>query len=153
MNNGLFIKYLVATILCLAPLTANAHGSSREQKQKMMKKEVPSPLDTTSEKKGKLFDVSYKAATQLGRFHDWEFNVTRAGSQTALARDTKFKFVADMPQHLHGLASEPKVSNEGSGVFKVSGVRFHMPGWWTINVEVSEGSQKEDFEFQFMLTE
>lgn len=39
-----------------------------------------------------------------------------------------------MPLHQHGMNYEPVVSRVGEGRFNVSGMVFHMPGLWKIEV-------------------
>ena len=42
---------------------------------------------------------------------------------------------AAMPAHQHGMNYEPRVAQVGDGEFTVSGMLFHMPGDWRIEVE------------------
>jgi hypothetical protein len=42
-----------------------------------------------------------------------------------------------MPQHAHGFITEPRVTRSlGVGTFLIEGVKFHMPGDWTLRVEL-----------------
>jgi hypothetical protein len=53
-----------------------------------------------------------------------------------------------MPQHGHGLPTEPRVTrNLGNGAYEISGVRFNMGGWWEFSLDItsSAGSDKVTF--------
>jgi hypothetical protein len=53
-----------------------------------------------------------------------------------------------MPQHGHGLPTQPRVTrNLGGGLYEISGVRFNMGGWWEFSLGIvsSAGSDKITF--------
>ena len=53
-----------------------------------------------------------------------------------------------MPQHGHGLPTQPRVTkNLGSGVYEIGGVRFNMGGWWEFSLDITgaAGSDKVTF--------
>jgi len=53
-----------------------------------------------------------------------------------------------MPQHGHGLPTQPRVTkNLGSGVYEIGGVRFNMGGWWEFSLDITSviGSDKVTF--------
>jgi hypothetical protein len=57
-----------------------------------------------------------------------------------------------MPQHGHGLPSEPKVTRDlGDGRYEVEGMLFSMPGWWVVNVHVETPLGKDQATFNFQL--
>lgn len=57
-----------------------------------------------------------------------------------------------MPQHGHGLPTEPQVTKElGGGRYKVEGMKFNMPGWWTITLEVSSPAGADSATFNLSL--
>jgi hypothetical protein len=57
-----------------------------------------------------------------------------------------------MPQHGHGLPTEPQVTEElGGGRYKVEGMKFNMPGWWTITLEVSSSAGTDSATFNLTL--
>lgn len=42
-----------------------------------------------------------------------------------------------MPQHGHGLPTQPKVTRSlGAGLYEVEGVRFNMGGWWEVTFAI-----------------
>jgi hypothetical protein len=42
------------------------------------------------------------------------------------------RFDARMPEHGHGMNREPEIESQGPGEFRVSGLLFHMPGYWEL---------------------
>lgn len=73
---------------------------------------------------------------RIGALHTWLVEVaSRAGAPVA---PTQLVFDGGMPQHRHGFETSPRVTDAlGQGVFRVDGVRFHMPGAWTLRVDVA----------------
>jgi hypothetical protein len=56
-----------------------------------------------------------------------------------------------MPQHGHGLPTEPRVTvNAGDGLYVIEGVRFNMGGWWefTLALTAAAGTDMVTFNFQ-----
>jgi hypothetical protein len=53
-----------------------------------------------------------------------------------------------MPQHSHGLPTQPKVSRYlGNGVYEIEGLRFSMGGWWEVKlaIDAPAGSDRVTF--------
>ena len=70
----------------------------------------------------------------LGRIHGWVVHLETRDGETFLP--SRLAFSGGMPQHGHGLETEPRVTRAlGGGDFLVEGVKFHMSGDWTIRVE------------------
>jgi hypothetical protein len=57
-----------------------------------------------------------------------------------------------MPQHGHGLPTEPRVTRGlGDGKFEVEGLEFSMTGWWVVNVHVETAFGQDEATFNFNL--
>lgn len=57
-----------------------------------------------------------------------------------------------MPQHGHGLPTEPVVSQYlGNGDYLVEGMKFQMTGWWVVNFYVNAGGKSDQVTFNLML--
>ncbi len=80
---------------------------------------------------------------RIGALHAWLVQVeSRAGAPVV---PTQLVFDGGMPQHRHGFETRPRVTDSlGAGVYRVDGVRFHMPGAWTLRVDVA-GADGIDF--------
>jgi hypothetical protein len=108
---------------------------------------APSSLDlsTTRFSANKVFKVSFKSRLDpivIDRMHSWELKVeTPEGRPVTGAQIT---IDGGMPQHGHGLPTEPAVTQElGDGRYLIGGMKFSMPGWWVVNFHI-KGKDKED---------
>jgi len=90
------------------------------------------------------------ASTDPASLHDWLVEVTdQAGAPVSGCRLT---FAASMPEHGHGVPTEPRVlGEEGKGRYLVGGVRFSMPGTWVVTVKLwgCGAPQRVDFDVRF----
>jgi hypothetical protein len=48
-----------------------------------------------------------------------------------------------MPEHSHGMKREPRIVELAPGRFEVSGMLFHMPGYWEIYFDLTRGAVTE----------
>jgi hypothetical protein len=75
------------------------------------------------------------APPAINQMHSWTVHVKDpAGSPVLGAR-----LVVDggMPQHGHGLPTKPRVTRElDNGTYLVEGMKFSMPGWWNIRLDI-----------------
>ena len=53
------------------------------------------------------------------------------------ARNAALELAATMPDHNHGMNTDPTVTTHEDGTFTVQGMQFHMTGWWRIHADVS----------------
>jgi hypothetical protein len=71
----------------------------------------------------------------LNRVHDWLIRVTRPDGE--LVSPNRIAIDGGMPQHLHGFVTQPRVTGIlDDGEHVIEGMKFHMSGEWTINLEV-----------------
>jgi hypothetical protein len=58
----------------------------------------------------------------------------------------------DMPEHGHGLPTEPEITDEVEpGVYLVEGMKFSMPGWWEVTFHVKAGDHEDRVTFNLDL--
>ncbi|MDP6849782.1 MAG: FixH family protein [Planctomycetota bacterium] len=50
---------------------------------------------------------------------------------------------ADMPAHGHGMIVKPVVTQEEPGVWRVDGMKYHMPGAWELYVDLLKSDSSE----------
>lgn len=67
---------------------------------------------------------------------DMHVRVQRTQSDK-LADNVDLSVSATMPAHFHGMTTEPRVTKEGDGTWRVDGMLLHMPGVWQINFDLS----------------
>lgn len=57
-----------------------------------------------------------------------------------------------MPEHLHGLPTQPLVRRElGRGVYVIEGLRFSMGGWWEIKLAIESPAGADHVTFNLEL--
>ncbi len=116
---------------------------------------VPADLDysTTRASNAGLYRVSYeprRGPIAVNQIHAWTIHVETADGQPV--EGATITVDGDMPQHGHGLPTEPQVTEElGGGDYLVEGLKFHMPGWWVVDYTVTAGGQTDSVRFNLML--
>ena len=66
-----------------------------------------------------------------------ELEVLSNETKQPVDEQTKVFIDGRMPQHRHGMNTEPTVKQLGKGRYRVDGMRFHMPGRWVIHFDIS----------------
>jgi hypothetical protein len=78
----------------------------------------------------------------VGSIHTWTVKVTTPDGKPAT--DVAIAIDGGMPQHGHGLPTKPEVTTDlGDGNHLIEGMKFNMPGWWTLTVSI-EGPKGPD---------
>lgn len=90
------------------------------------------------------------APISVGTMHGWVIQIsTRDGNPVDHA---KIAIDGGMPQHGHGLPTEPEVSADlGDGRYQVEGMKFNMPGWWVVNLSVDGPAGPDTVTFNLVL--
>ncbi len=81
-------------------------------------------------------------AAAINQMHSWK--VTLATTEGNPVRGAKFVIDGGMPQHGHGLPTQPRVTRElNDGTYSLDGMKFSMTGWWEVKLAI-DGSQGVD---------
>jgi hypothetical protein len=111
----------------------------------------PEDLDYSTEKltANNIFNVNYNSiggSIRINRIHSWELTITDADGQPV--NDAEVTVVGDMPEHGHGLPTQPEVFKMGvGGLYRIDGMKFQMPGWWVITISVMADGKHDDVSF------
>ncbi len=111
----------------------------------------PKDLDysTTKMTADNAFQVSYKSISgpiRINRIHSWELTVQDAAGQPV--NNAKITVVGDMPEHGHGLPTEPIVTALGKdGRYRIDGMKFQMPGWWVVTMSIMANGVHDNISF------
>ncbi len=86
----------------------------------------------------------------IGTMHGWVIQITTPEGlpvdHATIAVD------GGMPQHGHGLPTEPEVSADlGEGRYQVDGMKFNMPGWWVVKLSVNGPAGEDTATFNLVL--
>ncbi len=146
MKSWLFLM----TLSTASPAFADAPGW--QHRRNLLQEPLPE-VDQRQTIDGKLYRISYRADTTdgkapMGKMHQWTVTVE---PKQAPAGPLHLAVVGDMPQHLHGLPTNIEIVRQEDGRFLITGMKFHMVGWWRLAFTVSDGAASEDFVFQLIL--
>jgi hypothetical protein len=115
----------------------------------------PDGLDysTTLASSKKLFTVSYAgdpSPLPMNRIHSWKVKIAQPSGEPVTG--AMIMVSGDMPEHGHGLPTEPEVTAEVEpGVYLVEGMKFSMPGWWEVKLHIKAGAREDSVTFNLQL--
>ena len=101
---------------------------------------MPKDLDVSLEKPSaagvyRVALVPPAQAPAINQMHSWKVKLqTPDGVPVHGAR---FAVDGGMPQHGHGLPTQPRVTRElADGVYQLDGMKFSMTGWWEVKLAI-----------------
>jgi len=111
----------------------------------------PRDLDLSMDKKSAagLYRVALIAPAQppaINQMHSWQ--VKLATPEGAPVHGARFVVDGGMPQHGHGLPTQPRVTREvEAGLYALDGMKFSMTGWWELKLDIQgpAGADKVSF--------
>ncbi len=115
----------------------------------------PSELDLSITKASdkKIYTVSYESEIDpipINKIHSWKLKVETADGQPV--KGAEISLDGDMPEHGHGLPTEPEVTQElEDGHYLVEGMKFSMPGWWVMNFTITTQKKEDKVTFNLFL--
>ncbi len=115
----------------------------------------PEKIDTSRTKTSEkgLYRVSYTPEIdpiRINTLHFWKVKVQDASGHPVSGATIKIH--GDMPEHGHGLPTEPAVVEEPEpGLYIIDGFKFQMPGWWVVNLEIISPLGMDTVQFQLDL--
>jgi hypothetical protein len=93
-------------------------------------------LTTTTSKGLTISMESEIAPLEINRIHSWLIRLNDA--QGDLVSNAAIEFIGGMPEHNHGLPTQPQVTAEiEPGVYLLEGLRFHMQGAWRLELNLN----------------
>lgn len=107
----------------------------------------------TMTSKAGSFKVTYVSdpdTIPLNTIHAWNLKVETPDGKPVT--DAEITVDGAMPEHGHGLPTQPKVTkNLGDGTYLVEGIKFSMPGWWTMTYTIKAGDKTDTVTFNLLL--
>jgi len=98
------------------------------------------------------FQVRYTSKLEplaINELHSWTLHVERPDGQPVTGATVTID--GSMPAHNHGLPTMVQVTEVGNGDYRVDGVKFQMPGQWTMTVDVDAGGVRDGVTFNLLL--
>jgi hypothetical protein len=85
-----------------------------------------------------------------GKLQKWTLHLDAANGTPVSAATVAVD--GGMPQHGHGLPTEPRVTRElGNGDYLVEGMKFNMGGWWVVKSRVNSAVGADSLVFNLNL--
>ena len=87
-----------------------------------------------------MFQVSYESQLNpivINQIHSWKLHVMDA--QGRAINNALITVKGGMPLHNHGLATAPSIEAIGDGNYLLQGLRFHMMGYWELELNITQG--------------
>jgi len=110
-------------------------------------------LSTTRMSGAGRFRVAFESletSVPLNVIHSWELTVK--DQNDVPVRGARITVDGAMPDHDHGLPTRPLVTREiDPGVYLVEGMKFQMPGWWTVTFTIHSGAGDDTVTFNLQL--
>jgi hypothetical protein len=111
----------------------------------------PKDLDLSLEKKSAagVYRVALLPPAQapgINQMHSWKVKLATADG--APVHGARFVVDGGMPQHGHGLPTQPRVTRElEPGIYALDGMKFSMTGWWEVKLAIDgpQGADKVTF--------
>jgi hypothetical protein len=89
-------------------------------------------------------------ALQVGKMQSMRVVLTDSTGQPV--RDASISVDGGMPQHRHGLPTQPHVNDStADGLYEVDGVKFNMGGWWVVRLHVEATAGPDSITFNLAL--
>lgn len=127
-------------------------GDKKHEHGAPVTRPVKLDVSTTQMSKSKSFRITYETAQSvpLNTIHTWKLRVERTDGSAVTGAEVLTD--GTMPEHGHGLPTKPRMTQElGSGVYLIEGMKFNMPGWWTVTFTVIAGGQRDSATFNIDL--
>jgi hypothetical protein len=116
----------------------------------------PTNLDLSLEKQStsgmyRVALVPPSQAAAINQIHSWR--VKLATPDGTPVHGAKFQVDGGMPQHGHGLPTQPRVTREvGDGTYALDGMKFSMPGWWEVKLDIQGAPGADKVTFNTVVT-
>jgi len=114
-----------------------------------------SALDVSRERlsEGKLFRVVIADAPEpiaINALHRWTLQLSTPDGQPV--DGAMIAIDGGMPAHDHGLPTAPRMTEAlGEGRYLIEGMKFQMPGHWTVTFDITTDAGSDSATFNLML--
>ncbi len=105
------------------------------------------PLST---KNFSLHFYNQSRSLDINKIHRWVIELK--DSDGKIVENAKFSLEGGMPEHDHGLPTEPRVTRYlGDGKYQLEGLKFHMSGLWQLDIVIEANGHRDKVQFSFII--
>lgn len=108
---------------------------------------VTSMVSTASHYRVKIVKVPEKLP--MNQLHSWTLHVETPDGKPVTGATILVE--GGMPEHGHGFATAPSVTELRAGDYAVNGLKFQMPGYWEIAFNIKSGKVSDRAQFRAYL--
>jgi hypothetical protein len=87
----------------------------------------------------------------VNRMHTWTLELRDRDGDAV--EGASISVDGDMPEHGHGLPTEPRVEEVGDGRYEVNGMKFQMGGFWYVQFSIAAAPGRDVARVEFTLPE
>jgi hypothetical protein len=87
----------------------------------------------------------------VNQLHTWTLELRDRDGDTV--EGASISVDGDMPEHGHGLPTEPRVEEVGDGRYEVNGMKFQMGGFWYVQFSIAAEPGRDVARVEFTLPE
>lgn len=100
-----------------------------------------------------LYRVALQPPAQppaINQMHAWKLRLSAPDGRPVGA--ATFKVDGGMPQHGHGLPTQPRVTRElEPGTYLLEGMKFSMTGWWEVKLAIDAAPGADQVTFNTVI--
>jgi hypothetical protein len=148
ISRGLFLLIL---FIGLSTLLMSTHPFKKVRQTR------PGELNVSNDlfSEGGSIRVTYYLESEnapLNDIHSWKLLLEDKNG--AIIENAEIVVSPDMPEHLHGMLTTAEVYElDEPGMYRVDGMKFHMPGWWEVTIDVTTPKTRDLVRFQLIIGE
>ncbi len=95
-------------------------------------------------------DDTVEGNIPFNQIHTWRLQLKM--QVEGLSPQPQVAFFGGMPLHNHGFPTQPNVAATAEpGVYRLSGVKFSMPGWWQFALAIKTKQQTDTVRFNLVI--
>jgi len=141
MKNSIAMLVLVVVAGCSSP---GGSGTSKPARPDSAPAESPSAAETIRiTDAGNTFQVAFRPdphPIEASKPFSLHVDVSRRPSGAPIGEEASLVVDAAMPEHRHGMNTQPRITRVGPGRFLAEGMLLHMPGRWELYFDIVEGA-------------
>lgn len=144
---AMFLYLLNPSAHDVLKLARVAHAATPQEATPVNKPTVTSMASASGHFRVKIVKVPEKLP--MNKLHSWTLHVETPDGKPVTGATIQVE--GGMPEHGHGFATAPSVTELRAGDYVVNGLKFQMPGYWEIAFNIKAGKVIDRAQFRAYL--